>query len=137
VITLLFGTSMAIFSSNNGILNPGPHGFTEILYALASTTGNNGSAFAGLSTNTPFYNVLLGIVMLVNRYWTIILVLAIAGSLVKKNASPANNATLSTNSILFITFMICIIIAFCLLTYIPAVILGPMSDSISGIRLEQ
>ena len=96
---VLIGTALAVMmpAGRAGILNPGPHGFSEVLYAFSSAGNNNGSAFAGLNANTPFYNLALGVVMLVARYWLIIPILAIAGSVVAKKHVPAGAGTLPTH----------------------------------------
>lgn len=130
VMTLLFGAAIAVsvFAGIVGIANPGAHGFSEILYALASTTGNNGSSFAGLNTNTPFYSILLGLTMIIGRFGIIIPVIAIAGSLAQKNISPTSSGTMSTHTPLFIAFLIAIIMMIGLLTYIPALTLAPIYE---------
>ena len=88
----------------SSILNKGPHGFSEILYAFSSGAGNNGSAFAGLNANTVFYNIMIGIAMLLGRFGVIIPVLAIAGNLVKKNIAPDTAGTLTTDNLLYLLF---------------------------------
>jgi K+-transporting ATPase ATPase A chain len=130
VMVLLYGVAIAVLSKEGqaAIGNPGVHGFTEILYAFASTSGNNGSAFAGLNTNTPFYNTILGIVMLFSRFWIIIPVLAIAGSLAEKNSIPPTGGTMSTHSTLFIVFLVGVVMLVGLLTYVPAFTLGPITE---------
>jgi K+-transporting ATPase ATPase A chain len=112
------------------IFNPGPHGFSEVLYAFSSAAGNNGSAFAGLGVNTPFYNTALGIVMFVARYWLIIPVLAIAGSLAAKKKIPAGAGTLPTHTPLFIVWLIGVIIIVGALSFIPALSLGPIVEQL-------
>lgn len=136
VILILFGAAITVLlpSAQLGTLNPGAHGFTEILYGFASVGGNNGSAFAGLSANTPFYNSLFGLIMLFSRFWVIIPVLAIAGSLAQKNTIPANHGTLSTHTTLFMIFLIGIILLGSLLTFIPAIILGPVTEYFEWIK---
>ncbi len=106
----------------------GPHGFTEVLYAFSSAAGNNGSAFAGLGVNTPFYNTALGIVMFFSRYWLAIPALAIAGSLVQKKKVPASSGTLPTHTPLFIAWLIGVIIIVGALSFIPALALGPIVE---------
>ncbi|MFI5296028.1 MAG: potassium-transporting ATPase subunit KdpA [Thermodesulfovibrionales bacterium] len=116
-----------------GIANPGPHGFSEILYAFSSAANNNGSAFAGLSANTVFYNTALGIVMFIGRFWAIIPVLAIAGSLAKKKKVPAGLGTLPTHTPLFVTFLIGVILIVGALSFMPSLALGPIAEQlISG-----
>jgi potassium-transporting ATPase potassium-binding subunit len=110
-----------------GIFNPGAQGFTEILYAYASASNNNGSAFAGIAANTPFYNTTLALCMLLGRYLLIIPVLALAGSLAAKKTVPVSAGTLPTHTPLF-TFMLCFIILLNLLTYLPSLALGPVVE---------
>jgi K+-transporting ATPase ATPase A chain len=111
-----------------GVLNPGPHGFSEILYAFSSAANNNGSAFAGLSANTVFYNTALGLAMFIGRFWVIIPVLAIAGSLAKKKQVSASLGTLSTHTPLFIALLIGVIVIVGALTFMPAWALGPIAE---------
>lgn len=106
----------------------GPHGFTEVLYAFSSAAGNNGSAFAGLGANNPFYNTALGIVMFVSRYWLAVPALAIAGSLVQKKKVPAGAGTLPTHTPLFVAWLIGVIIIVGALSFIPALSLGPIVE---------
>jgi K+-transporting ATPase ATPase A chain len=111
-----------------GLNNAGPHGFSEILYAFSSATGNNGSAFAGLSANTVFYNLLLGFAMLIGRFGVIIPILAIAGSMAKKKITPPSAGTFQTNNWLFIVLLIGVILIVGGLTYFPALSLGPIVE---------
>jgi K+-transporting ATPase ATPase A chain len=111
-----------------GRLNKGAHGFSEILYAFSSMGNNNGSAFAGLSANTPFYNAWGGIAMLVSRYWLAIPTLAIAGSLAQKKHVPASPGTLPTHTPLFVAMLIGVVIIVGGLTFIPALALGPIVE---------
>jgi K+-transporting ATPase ATPase A chain len=106
----------------------GPHGFSEVLYAFSSAANNNGSAFAGLGVNTPFYNTALGICMFFARYWLIVPVLAIAGSLVQKKKIPASNGTLPTHTPLFIAWLTGVIMVVGALSFIPALALGPIVE---------
>ena len=108
--------------------NAGPHGFTEILYAFSSAAGNNGSAFAGLNANTVFYNLLLGLGMLIGRFGVIIPILAIAGSMAKKKITPVSAGTFQTNNWLFIVLLIGVILIVGGLTYFPALSLGPIVE---------
>jgi K+-transporting ATPase ATPase A chain len=110
------------------IYNPGAHGFTEVLYAFSSGAANNGSAFAGLGANNPFYNTTLGIDMFISRFWLVIPVLAIAGSLVRKKKVPVSAGTLSTNTPLFIAWLIGVILIVGALSFIPALSLGPIAE---------
>jgi K+-transporting ATPase ATPase A chain len=111
-----------------GVLNPGPHGFSEILYAFSSAANNNGSAFAGLSANTVFYNTALGIAMFIGRFWVIIPVLAIAGSLAKKKQVPASLGTLPTHTPLFVALLIGVVLIVGALSFMPAWALGPIAE---------
>jgi K+-transporting ATPase ATPase A chain len=106
----------------------GPHGFSEVLYAFSSAAGNNGSAFAGLGANTPFYNTALGIVMFFSRYWLAVPALAIAGSLVQKKKVPVSAGTLPTHTPLFIAWVIGVIMIVGALSFIPALSLGPIVE---------
>lgn len=133
---VLTGTALAVClpAGRAAILNPGPHGFSEILYAFSSAGNNNGSAFAGLSANTPFYNLTLGIIMLIARYWVIIPVLAIAGSLAAKRSAPSGAGTLPTHTPLFVSLLIAVVIVVGALTFIPALALGPVVEHLMLIR---
>ena len=106
----------------------GPHGFSEVLYAFSSAANNNGSAFAGLGANTPFYNTALGICMFFARYWLIVPALAIAGSLVQKKKVPASSGTLPTHTPLFVGWLIGVIMIVGALSFIPALALGPIVE---------
>jgi len=127
---VLVGTSIAVAvaAGKSSVLNPGPHGFSEILYSFSSTGNNNGSAFGGINANTPFYNVMLGIAMFIARYWIAIPVLAIAGSLANKKIVPPSLGTLPTHSLLFILFLAGIVIIVGALTFVPALALGPIAE---------
>ncbi|MDX2112308.1 MAG: potassium-transporting ATPase subunit KdpA [Alphaproteobacteria bacterium] len=127
---VLAGTAIAISTEagRSGILNPGAHGFTEVLYALSSASNNNGSAFAGLSANSTFYNILLGVAMFVGRYWVMIPVLALAGSLATKSATPAGAGTLPTTTLLFTSMLAGVVVLLDVLTYVPSWALGPLAD---------
>jgi K+-transporting ATPase ATPase A chain len=129
-LLVLVGTAVAVLSDAGkaGILNPGAHGFSEILYALSSAGNNNGSAFAGLSANTPFYNVLLGVVMWLGRFGVIVPVLAIAGSLANKKRLAVTEGTLPTHDPLFIVLLIGTVLLVGLLNYVPALALGPVVE---------
>jgi potassium-transporting ATPase potassium-binding subunit len=127
---VLIGTGIAVLVEPGkvGIANPGAHGFAEILYGFSSAGNNNGSAFAGLSANTPFYNTALGIAMWISRYWLIVPVLAIAGSLARKKLVPASPGTLPTHTPLFIAFLVGTILILGALTFVPALALGPIVE---------
>ncbi|OVZ91894.1 potassium-transporting ATPase subunit KdpA [Yersinia frederiksenii] len=127
---VLLGTALALCTDAGraGILNPGAHGFSEVLYALSSAANNNGSAFAGLSVNTPFYNLLLATAMFLGRFGVILPVLAIASSLVEKKRQPAGNGTLPTSGPLFIGLLVGTVLLVGALTFIPALALGPVAE---------
>jgi potassium-transporting ATPase potassium-binding subunit len=110
------------------LTNPGAHGFSEILYAYSSATGNNGSAFAGLSANTPWYNVTIGLAMLCGRFLMIIPLLAVAGSLAKKKQVPVSAGTFPTHGPLFVGLLVGVVIIVGALTYFPALSLGPIVE---------
>ncbi|MBI5653857.1 MAG: potassium-transporting ATPase subunit KdpA [Chloroflexi bacterium] len=112
------------------ILNPGAHGFSQVLYAFSSMGNNNGSAFAGLGVNTPFYNVLGGLAMLISRYWLSIPMLALAGSLARKKTIPPSAGTLPTHTPLFIGWLVAIVIIVAALNFIPALALGPIVEQL-------
>lgn len=130
---VLTGTAIAVMftAGKAGIANPGPHGFSEILYAVSSAANNNGSAFAGLSANTPFYNILLAVVMWFGRFAMIVPILAIAGSLAAKKRIPVTEGTLPTNGLLFIALLASNVVIVSALTYIPAIALGPVVEHIT------
>jgi K+-transporting ATPase ATPase A chain len=129
-ILVLAGTAVAVLAGAGkaGIANPGAHGFSEILYALTSAGNNNGSAFAGLSANTPFYNTLLGMVMWLGRFGVIVPVLAIAGALAAKKRLPVTAGTMPTHGPLFVTLLIGTVMLVGLLNYVPALALGPVVE---------
>ncbi len=129
-LLVLGGTALAVSvtAGQAGVLNPGIHGFSEILYALSSAANNNGSAFAGLSANTPFYNVLLGIAMWFGRFAVIIAVLAMAGSLAAKRRLPAGPGSMPTTGPLFVVLLIGAVLLVGALTYVPALALGPVAE---------
>ncbi|WP_213991298.1 potassium-transporting ATPase subunit KdpA [Sodalis sp. dw_96] len=126
----LLGTALAMMTAAGraGMSNPGTHGFSEVLYAVSSAANNNGSAFAGLSTNTPFWNMLLAVCMLLGRYAFIVPVMAIAGSLAVKKIQPVGNGTLPTHGVLFISLLIGTVMLVGALTFIPALALGPIAE---------
>jgi potassium-transporting ATPase potassium-binding subunit len=130
---VLIGTSVGVVASAGkaGIANPGIHGFSEILYAFSSASNNNGSAFAGLSANTPFYNTALGFAMLFGRYWLAVPVLAIAGALARKKLVPAGAGTLPTHTPLFVGLLVGVVILVGALTFIPALALGPIVEHLT------
>ncbi len=130
---VLVGTAVGVVTvaGKAGIANPGIHGFSEILYAFSSASNNNGSAFAGLSANTPFYNTALGLCMLFGRYWLAIPVLAIAGSLARKKTVPAGPGTLPTATPLFVGLLVGVVILVGALTFVPALALGPIVEHLT------
>ncbi|HHG9511236.1 TPA: potassium-transporting ATPase subunit KdpA [Citrobacter amalonaticus] len=130
---VLLGTALAMMTDagRSAMLNPGPHGFSEVLYAVSSAANNNGSAFAGLSANTPFWNCLLAFCMFVGRFGVIIPVMAIAGSLVAKKSQPASPGTLATHGALFVGLLIGTVLLVGALTFIPALALGPVAEHLS------
>lgn len=127
---VLCGTTLALMTEAGraAIFNPGAHGFSEVLYAFSSAANNNGSAFAGLSTNTPFYNIVLAIVMFLGRFGVILPVLAIAGSLVMKKPQIATAASLPTHGSVFIGLLILTVLLIGALTFVPALALGPIAE---------
>jgi potassium-transporting ATPase potassium-binding subunit len=112
--------------------NAGPHGFSEVLYAFTSQTANNGSAFAGLTANTPFYNLTGAVAMLVGRFWMIIPAMAIAGSLAQKKIVAASSGTFPTTGGLFVGLLIGVILIMGGLTFFPALVLGPVAEHLAG-----
>ena len=129
-IVVLAGTAVAVMlePGKAGIANPGAHGFSEILYAFSSAANNNGSAFAGLSANTPFYNLMLGLAVWLGRFGVIVPVLAIAGALARKQRLPANAGTMPTHGPLFVSLLIGTVLLVGLLNYVPALALGPVVE---------
>lgn len=130
---VLVGTAVAVSTplGRATVFNPGPHGFSEVLYALSSTSNNNGSAFGGLGANTPFYNLLLALSMLVGRFGVMVPVLAMAGSLARKKAIPASPGTLPTHTPLFSALLIFTIILVGALSFFPALALGPIVEQVT------
>jgi K+-transporting ATPase ATPase A chain len=129
-LLVLAGTAVAVLAEPGraGILNPGPHGFSEVLYALSSASNNNGSAFAGLSANSPFYNLLLAAAMWLGRFGVIVPVLAIAGSLAAKKRIAVTEGTLPTHGPLFVVLLVGTVLLVGLLNYVPALALGPVVE---------
>jgi K+-transporting ATPase ATPase A chain len=130
--TVLLSTAIAATTDIGRIAlgNPGAHGFSEMLYAFSSMTNNNGSALAGLNSNTSFYNVLGGLVMLIGRFWIIVPVLAIAGSLASKKIIPPSSGTLPTDTVFFVGLLVIIIMIVGALTFVPALALGPVVEQL-------
>jgi K+-transporting ATPase ATPase A chain len=129
---VLTGTAVAVSleAGRTGVANPGAHGFSEILYAFTSASNNNGSAFAGLSANTPFYNVALGLCMWLGRFWPIVAVLAIAGSLAAKKRIPQGPGTMPTYGATFVILLIGTVLLVGALTFVPALALGPIVEHV-------
>jgi K+-transporting ATPase ATPase A chain len=133
-LAVLAGTALAcaLPAGRGGVLNPGPHGFSEILYAFSSAGNNNGSAFAGLSANGDFYDSALGAAMLVGRYATMVPILALAGSLAAKKTVPAGAGTLPTHGPLFVALLVGTVLLVGALTFLPALALGPIAEQLQG-----
>jgi K+-transporting ATPase ATPase A chain len=129
-LVVLGFTALAVVTEGGmaTIFNPGAHGFSEVLYAYSSQGNNNGSAFAGLGANNPFYNLTGGLAMFAARYWLAIPTLAIAGSLARKKLVPAGPGTLPTHTPLFVVMLIGVVIIVGALTFIPALALGPIVE---------
>jgi K+-transporting ATPase ATPase A chain len=127
---VLVGTAIAVMLDvgKAGVANPGAHGFTEILYAFSSAANNNGSAFAGLSANTPFYNIMLGIAMWFGRFAMIVPVLAIAGSLAGKQRLQVTSGTMPTHGLMFVFLLVAVVLLVGVLNYVPALALGPVIE---------
>ncbi len=129
-ITVLVFTALAVVTTagTSTIFNPGPHGFSEVLYVFTSQANNNGSAFAGIGVNTPFYNITGGIAMLIGRYWLAVPTLALAGSLVRKKLVPVSEGTLPTHTPLFIFWLVAVVLIVGALNFLPALGLGPIVE---------
>jgi K+-transporting ATPase ATPase A chain len=127
---VLVGTAVAVSVSAGkaGVANPGAHGFSEILYGFSSAANNNGSAFAGLSANTLFYNTALGLTMWLGRFWPIVAVLAVAGSLAAKKRVPVTSGTMPTHGPTFVILLIGTVLLVGALTFVPALALGPIVE---------
>jgi K+-transporting ATPase ATPase A chain len=131
-LVVLLGTAVAVTieGGQSGATNPGPHGFSQILYAFSSQGNNNGSAFAGINGSHPFYPISGALAMLIARYWLIIPILAIAGSLARKQIIPAGAGTLPTDSPLFVGWLIAIVLLVGALAFLPALSLGPLIEQL-------
>jgi K+-transporting ATPase ATPase A chain len=129
---VLTGTAIAVSvdAGRAGVANPGAHGFSEILYAFSSAGNNNGSAFAGISANTPFYNVALALTMWLGRFWPIVAVLAVAGSLAAKKRIPVSAGTMPTHGVTFVILLIGTVLLVGALTFVPALALGPVVEHV-------
>ena len=132
-VCILGGTALASVLADGlaGPANKGPHGFTEILYAFTSATGNNGSAFAGISANSPFYNGMLAVAMWIGRFFVMVPVLAIAGSLAQKKHTPASAGSFPTTGPLWIGLLVAIVLVVGGLTFLPALALGPIAEHLA------
>jgi potassium-transporting ATPase potassium-binding subunit len=142
-LIVLVGTAIAVLGpgltqpdpdkageTKSSLTNPGAHGFSEVLYAFSSAGNNNGSAFAGLNANEPFYNTALGIVMLIARFWLMVPVLAVAGALARKKYTPPGSGTLPTHTPLFVVLLIGAVLLVGALTFVPALALGPIVEQL-------
>ncbi len=125
------GAAMSLTSARASMLNTGPHGLSEVLYAFTSAANNNGSAFAGINVNTPWYNTTLGLAMLFGRFLPIVLVLGLAGSLGRQRPVPASAGTLRTYQPLFVGMLVGVTLILIALTYLPALALGPLAEGLS------
>jgi K+-transporting ATPase ATPase A chain len=131
---VLVGTAVAVLiPEGHTTSNPGPHGFSQILYAFSSAGNNNGSAFAGLTANTPFYNIALGLAMWFSRFWIIVPVLAVAGSLAAKRVSPTTSGTLPTHTPVFVLMLVAVVVIVGALTFVPALALGPVVEHLQSV----
>lgn len=129
-MVVLSFTALAVVTAAGkaSVFNPGPHGFSEVLYAFTSMANNNGSAFGGLNANTPFYNITGGLVMLIGRFWPAVPALALAGSLARKKKVPSSAGTLPTHTPLFILWLLSVILIVGALNFFPALALGPVAE---------
>lgn len=134
IVLGLTGLAVMLDDGTRSVLNPGPRGFTEVLYAFTSQGNNNGSAFAGLNANTPFYNIAGGIAMLIGRYWLAVPTLALAGSLARKKLIPPGDGTLPTHTPLFVAWLIAIVLLVGALNFFPALALGPIVEQFMFMR---
>jgi len=142
-LVVLIGTAVAVVGPGldyisgtdvkGNLNNPGAHGYSEVLYAFTSAGNNNGSAFAGLTANEPFYNSALGIAMWVSRFWLMIPVLALAGSLARKKYTPPGAGTLPTHNTLFVVLLVGAVVLVGALTFVPALALGPIVEHLQMI----
>ncbi len=130
---VLLGTAAAVLlpAATASISNPGPHGFSQVLYAFSSASNNNGSAFNGLAANTPFFNYGLALCMLIGRFGVIFPVLALAGSLARKKHTPESLGTLPTHTPLFVATMVSIVLLVGALTFLPSLALGPIAEQLA------
>lgn len=134
IILIFTALSLVIPPGTDSIMSQGPHGFSEVLYAFTSAAANNGSAFAGLNANTPYYNIMLALGMIIGRYLIIIPVLAIAGNMAKKNISPISSGSFRTDNAIFAVLLIGVIIIISALTFLPSLALGPIVEHIQMLK---
>jgi K+-transporting ATPase ATPase A chain len=131
-LIVLGGTAAAFATGNNTTaLNVGPHGLSEVLYAFTSAGNNNGSAFAGITVNTPWWDTALGLAMLLGRFLPLVLVLALAGSLARQQPAPETDGTLPTHRPLFVGMVAGVTVVLVALTFLPALALGPLAEGLS------
>jgi K+-transporting ATPase ATPase A chain len=130
IVLIGSGIAMSFATPRASMLNGGPHGLSEVLYAFTSAANNNGSAFAGISVNTPFYNIALGVAMLIGRFLPIVFVLALAGSLARQQRVPETGGTLPTRGPLFVTMLVGVIVIIAGLTFFPVLALGPLAEGL-------
>jgi K+-transporting ATPase ATPase A chain len=135
---MLIGTAIAVVTpaAVASMSNPGPHGFSEVLYAFSEGAANNGSAFAGLNANTLFYNIGIGLAVLFGRFWMLIPPLAIAGSLARKKIVPVSAGTLPTHTPLFVALLVGTVILVGALTFFPALALGPIVEHLQMLAMK-
>jgi K+-transporting ATPase ATPase A chain len=131
LILAFAGASVLLDSAKTSILNPGPHGLSEVVYAFTSAANNNGSAFGGLTGNTDWFNTTLGLAMLAGRFLPIVLVLALAGALARKQPVPATAGTFPTDGPLFVGLLVGVVLIVVALTYFPVLALGPILEHLS------
>src|SRR5262249_8607900 len=132
VVLVGAATAMALPGERAGMLNTGPHGLSEVLYAFTSAANNNGSAFAGISVNTVWYNYALGLAMIVGRFLPMIFVIGLAGALARQKPVPASEGTLPTHRTLFVGMVTGVTVIVVALTYFPALALGPLAEGLHG-----
>jgi potassium-transporting ATPase potassium-binding subunit len=130
VVLLGTATALLVPSARQAVLNSGPHSLSEIVYAFGSAGNNNGSAFAGLSANSDFYNIGLGFAMVIGRLLPIAMVLGLAGSLARQGVRPADSGTLPTYRPQFVTMLVAVVLLVAGLTYLPALALGPVAEGL-------
>jgi len=128
VVLVATALGVAMADGRAGVSNPGPHGFSQILYTFTSMANNNGSAFAGINANTPFYNDVGGVVMLLTRFWVLVPTLAIAGSMAAKKIVPAGPGTLPTYTVMFSLWLVAVILIWGALAFLPVLALGPIVE---------